>query len=338
MTLACRTVLDLRSPVDKYICQTLLLAASWHRHCAGHSRLEVSTVGGSSPLLARFLEGIGVRQASIAPSPNDDFSKSSNKIEAAHADPEGRVLLVDNDVCFLGGIDELARFPERGIAAAVAGSPRVTDAQWNSIGAQLGLPLLRRRFTPINDRPLVPAPAGGDGEGSGPEAFLYLNSGVVLFPAGHDHRASWRTHQRRIYEHFREHPLKSGAVTSSDQAGFATSVAAHGEFTWLPLRFNYRHGCFRLGLEPPDRIRIMHFTGDVPTGPAAGLAQRAHAYWQKFILPKVEAIPASMATEKARRRDTALAVLAHVLDIIREYDLEHWLAAYRAGSQAAPSP
>lgn len=328
MTIACRTVLDLRSPLDKYISQTLLLAASWHRHCAGHSALEVATVGGANAPLAGFLDDIGADRAEIPPGPNDDFSRSSNKIEAAHADPRGRpVLLLDNDVCFVGGVEELGRQPGHAIAAAVAGSPRVTDAQWTCIGDQLGLPLLRRNFLPINKRPLL-APDADDGPP--PEAFLYLNSGVVLFPPGLDHRTPWRTHQRRIHDHFRGHPLASVAVLSSDQAGFATSIAAHGEFAWLPLRYNYRYGCFRLGLEPPERIRLLHFTGDIDESTGVGLARRAQAYWDKFILPRIASIPATLGPERERRREAALAVLRHVLATIREYDLERRLLACRA--------
>jgi hypothetical protein len=332
-TIACRTVLDLRSPLDKYFSQTLLLAASWHRHCASDTRFEVQTVGGNNPVLDRFLDGIGARCMQIPPGPNDDFSKSSNKIEAAHADPAGgAVLLLDNDICLLAGLGELQQLSTAGIAASEAGTLRISDAQWQCILEDLGLPLLRRSFRAVNSRPALP-----DGQPD-PENFLYLNSGVVLLPPGHDHRHAWQTLQRRIYEFFREHPLCSDAVAASDQAGFAASIAAHGRFTWLPIRFNYRHGCFRLGLEPAERIAIVHLTGDVPNSQALGMTQRIQAYWDRFILSKLANLPQSVpAAERSRRRDIAMSVLDAIQAIVRDYELERWLGEYRASSRGVPA-
>jgi hypothetical protein len=330
MALATRTVLDLRSPLDKYVSQTLLLAASWHRYCPNDTQLEVLTIGNDDQLLFGFLDEIGALHAGIPPGQNDHFSKNSNKISATYPDPQGRrVLLLDNDTCFLGSICELNRLPETAIAASVAGNSRVSDAQWELIRGSVGLPLLRRRFIPLNGQP---AEEGGDDDI--PERYLYLNSGAVLFPVGHDHRPLWSAHQTRIHEFFRDHPLRSKAVTSSDQAALASSIAAHGEFEWLPLRFNYRRGCFRIGAETPDRIGIAHFTGDVPGSSELGLAQRMHAYWQKFMLPKIEGVPSSVAAaEKLRRKEIALEVLSTVLAIIRDYDLEARLDAYRRSRQ-----
>src|SRR5690606_13461477 len=57
--LTCRTVLDLRCSNDKFISQTLLLAASWHRHCADHSALEVMCVGQPDELVKSFVEDMG---------------------------------------------------------------------------------------------------------------------------------------------------------------------------------------------------------------------------------------------------------------------------------------
>lgn len=332
-SLVCRTVLDLRSPLDKYVSQTLLLAASWHRHCAGDARLEIVTVGGDSPVLRRFLDGIGVVCSHMAVGPNDDFSKSSNKIGAAHPDPAGgAVLLLDNDVCLLAGIGELQQMPTDSIAASVAGSLRINEAQWACIRDDLGFPLLRRQFRAINDCPAI-----ADGEPD-PENFLYLNSGVVLLPPGHDHRHAWLTLQRRVYDFFREHPLRTAAVTASDQAAFAASVAEHGQFAWLPVRFNYRHGCFRLGLEPVERIAIVHMTGDVPNSQELGMGQRIQAYWEHFILSKLAKLPESLpVAEKSRRVDIAMAVLAATQAIVRDYELERWLGEYRTSNRKVPA-
>lgn len=331
--MVCRTVLDLRSPLDKYVSQTLLMAASWHRHCAGDTRLEVLTIGGDSPVLRRFLDGIGACCSRILSGPNDDFSKSSNKIEAAHPDPAGgAVLLLDNDVCLLAGIGEVQQMPAGSIAASVAGSLRIQEAQWACIREDLGLPLLRCQFRAINDHPAI-----ADGQPD-PENFLYLNSGVVLLPSGHDHRHSWLTLQRRVYEFFREHPLRSDAVTASDQAAFAASVASHGQFAWLPIRYNYRHGCFRLGLEPAERIAIVHLTGDVPNSQELGMTQRIQAYWDRFILPKLANLPQSVPVmEKSRRVDIAMSVLAATQAIVCDYELERWLDEYRASSRRMPA-
>lgn len=329
MATVMRTVLDLRPALEKYVSQTLLLAASWHRHRTGGSSLEVYTIGRDSRMLREFLGGLGASCIRIPPGPNDDFSKSSNKIEAAHADAIGRpVLLLDNDVCFVGGTDELEGLPVGAIAASEAGNMRVSDEQWALIREQLGFPLLRRRFVAVNRRsPDGSDPIRGDSPGL-PEHYLYLNSGVIRLPGGHDHRELWRRHQRGVYELFRDHPLSNDAVTSSDQAGFATSVAAHGEFAWLPIGFNYRRGCFRVGMATPEQIRILHMTGDVKGG--FGLAQRVEAYWQGIVFPLIEKLPPSVpATERRRRAEIARVVLETILETVRKYDLDRWLAAYR---------
>jgi hypothetical protein len=266
----------------------------------------------------------------MPPGRNDAFSKSSNKAEAAHADPSGRpVLLLDNDVCFFGRVDALEQLPTSAIAASEAGDLRVSDEQWDLIRDQLEMPLLRRRFQPLNKLPLegtTPYEADGDH----PERYLYLNSGVVLLPGGHDHRLLWLGHQRRIYEYFRDHPLSNVAVTSSDQAGFAASVAAHGDFVWLPMRYNYRRGSFQAGMETPDAIRIVHLTGDVDGAEEQGLPDRLRAYWARIITPRIECLPTAVApAEKARRLEIAREVEASALSIVREYALEDWLERHR---------
>ena len=328
--LVARTVLDLRAASDKYVSQTLLLAAGWHRHAAADAALEVHTIGGREPAVDALLREIGAGVDVMPPGRNDDFSPSSNKIEAAGADARGRrVLLLDNDVVILGPLAGLAALPADAIAAAVPGVVRVRDAQWASIADGLGLPLLRRRWTPLNPRDDTDTADDTSSCAAAPERWLYLNSGVVLFPAGLDHRATWLDHQRRIRDHFAAHPLGAGPVTSSDQAAFATSIAAHGRFAWLPLRFNYRFGAFRLGLETAERIAIVHCTGHVDD---AGLAvsARMDAYWEKHVWPRLARLsPAVADDEKARRRDIAATVLAATRALARDYDLDARLAAYR---------
>lgn len=329
--LTCRTVLDLRCSNDKFISQTLLLAASWHHHCADHSNLEVLCVGEPDDLVLSFLKSIGAAYVACEPGPNDDFSPSSNKILGAGPDRAGRrVLLVDNDVCFLGRLDALASIPTGAIAASEAGNLRVSQAQWHLISGPLGLPLMRRRFHPVNARPDVLGSAQPSDDAEPPERNLYLNSGVILFPAGHDHRVVWLAHQRRIHELFRDHPLQNSAVNESDQAGFAASVAAHGDFAWLPLRFNYRRGCFHLGLEPLDRISIVHLTGNVPNSGELGIAERIQAYWQIFVEPRLASVASSLDPTEARRRaGIAADAQAALLDLVRDYELEEWLHAFR---------
>lgn len=174
----------------------------------------------------------------------------------------------------------------------------------------------------------------GPHSGPTPERYLYANSGALLFPAGHDHRGLWANHQRRIQELFNRHPLSTDAVTSSDQAALATSIAARGAFEWLPIRFNYRPGAFRIGLETPDRIRILHFTAEAPGVSGLGLIERTRTYWQHFVLPRIDALPASLdLREKSRRMEMAFEVLSLLLALIRSYDLEARLVACRSVHQ-----
>lgn len=229
-----RTVVDLRSSNGKFLCQTLLLAASWHKHAAGDAGLEVLTIGRTNPVFEDFLHELGARHVRVEPCANDFFSKHSNKIQGAGPDPAGRrVLLVDNDTCFIGDLAELNRIPPAAIAAAEAGHARVSDEQWQLIHEELGLPLLRRNWAPLNQR----ISANSMDTTVERDRWLYLNSGVVLFPGGLDHRSVWQVQQRAIHDYFHDHPLAAPAVTD-DQAGFASSVATHGEFAWLPQRFN----------------------------------------------------------------------------------------------------
>lgn len=329
--LACRTVLDLRSPNDKFISQVLLLAASWHRHCRQHSDLEVFCVGEPGTCLSSFLDEVSASCRPCAPSPNEDFSRSSNKIQAAGPDLAGRrVLLVDNDTCFLGPVEGLASIPSRAIAASEAGNLRVSQEQWALITGDLGLPVIRRRFHPLNARPdtiLSPSPAAPP-----PERPLYLNSGVILFPPAHDHRNLWFTHQRLIHAYFQGHSRWSDAVDGSDQAGFATSVAAYGDFTWLPMGFNYRRGGFHRGLEPLHRIFVLHLTGDVPDGSALDVSQRLEAYWQTFVWPGIARLAPTGSGEAARRTAIARGALDTLLGLVRDYDLDERLEAIRRSS------
>ena len=213
MAIVCRTLVDLRSPVAKFISQTFLMASSWHRHASGEAPLQVGMIGPEEPALTRFLDEVGAVVEPMSPGPNDSFSKSSNKIQASH--PAGcgrRVLLLDNDVCFLGGIAELESLPAGTIAASEPGNMRVTDAQWRLMQDVLGIALLRRHYSAVNARPPI-----HDHDVADEEAFLYVNSGVLLFPAGHDPRASWYSHQSRIRALFEGHALASNAVIGRDQ-------------------------------------------------------------------------------------------------------------------------
>jgi hypothetical protein len=320
-----RTVLDLRATGDKFLIQTLLLAASWHRHATASSGLEVLTVGGENPALSSFLASIGASTRCIAASVNDDFSKHSNKIEAAYAEPGGRrILLLDNDVAFYGDVSELASLPANAICGSEAGVQRVHDAQWEVILKEAGLPLMRSVWSPIQGRSMENGPDATLGE-----RWLYINSGVVLLAAGQDLRPTWLSAQRRIYETFRSRADASVAVTTSDQAGFAVAVAAHGEFEWLPSRFNYRWCHFLRGDEPVEQIRIVHFTGNIKvTGP--GVADRMEAYWNKRILENIDRLATVISSkERKHRRDMAVAALMMTLDLIREYSLEEHLQACR---------
>lgn len=318
-----RTVLDLRPATAKYLGQCLLLAASWHRNARADSDFEVLQIGGGNTGLERFLDDLGARHARITPGANDDFSAYGNKIEGSRPGPAGgRVLLLDNDTCILGGLSQLADLPAGAIAAAEAGHVRVSDAQWQRVGEDLGLAILRREWAPLNPR-VNPAPADA------PllrERWLYLNSGVILFPAGYDGRGAWAALQRAIHDGFAGHALADDAVSGSDQAGFAASVAAHGEFAWLPARFNYRPPCFCLGLEPVDRIGILHFTADIDPAGLSGAGERIDAYWRQRIFPRIDRLPASVTTaDRDWRRAQAADALQRVQELARAYELDRWL-------------
>src|SRR5690606_20648906 len=53
-SLLVRTVLDLRAGSGKFVRQTLLLAASWHRHARSCAGLEVLTIGAAGAGLEDF--------------------------------------------------------------------------------------------------------------------------------------------------------------------------------------------------------------------------------------------------------------------------------------------
>ena len=62
--LVARTVLDLRPAVDKFVSQTLLLAAGWHRYARDDAALEVATVGGR-PRRGRRRDARGDRRRGV---------------------------------------------------------------------------------------------------------------------------------------------------------------------------------------------------------------------------------------------------------------------------------
>lgn len=325
-----RTVLDLRPRTDRYLRQVALLAASWHRHARGGSRLQVLTIGAPDAALAALMARLGVEHACIAPGANDDFSRNGNKIQGCGPDPRGgRVLLVDNDTCFLGDLRDLQRVRPDAIAAAEPGGARVSDAEWQLVRDGLGMPLLRQVWAPLNDR------VRGAGATLPGERWLYLNSGVILFPAGLDHRQRWASAQRAIRDHFAGGAHASAAVTTSDQAGFAASVAAHGAFAWLPARFNYRPPGFCLGLEPAERIRILHFTGDVDDGQACGIGDALERYWRQRVLARLDRLPPSVAgAERRWRREQAMHAFAMVRAIVDAYELDDWRPSVAASRPA----
>lgn len=327
MAIACRTLLDLRPATAKYVSQAFLLAASWHKHVAGSAPLRVGVIGDGAPGFHAFLYEVGAECEAMPPGPNDGFSRSSNKIQMAYPDAGGnRVLLLDNDTCFLAAIDGLHGLRASAIVAAQAGRMRISDAQWQVLDSGLGTPLLRRRYRVVDAQPVAPVPDDGPADG-----YLYLNSGVVLFPAGLDPRSDWYGRQARIRALFEGHPLASPAVAGSDQAGFAALVGMHGDFAWLPLRFNFRRGCFRLGSAPSAPIAILHLTGNVPDSDAMGLEERVMAYWSRLVMPGVSGLGGAIPpAEQARRVEDALSARDAVLGIIREYDLDRRVRLARA--------
>jgi len=319
-----RTVFDARPKVGhKHLYHLLLLAASWHANIRDKRRfpLEVICVGKAHSGLVRYLEQLNISLVLASPHEHDAFSPYSNKILGiAEPSSDRKVLLVDNDVFFLGDPDDLGNGNPGLVAAAIAGSDSVTPKHWDLIREKLGLSPRLAGWTPIvkewkallggSNIPVVP--------------LLFCNSGVVLSPAGADFASLWSEDVKRIADLFANHPLRLPFVYGHDQAGFATACGRYKNFTLLPLRFNYRPPCFWLGKENVENICIMHLTSFYNSAKRFPLDidREVSIYWNMRVISKIldikHAIPASELHSRIKSAETCLL---KIRSVINEYNL-----------------
>jgi hypothetical protein len=201
--------------------------------------------------VARLCE-LGVELVSSAPHPLDRISKPTNKLLALRHPSDVPVLLVDNDVCFLDDVSELAG---RGVRASIAGKCPVTDAQWERIEQATGLRPLALEWVPLREQ----VDARRARRPPKPEQRLYLNSGVVWVRRPSEFEATWTAHIDAIAKTFDGHPASTKWVRGfgSEQLAFATTVAEQGAFDLLPLAYNFQPACFRLGVSE-QQPKILH--------------------------------------------------------------------------------
>jgi hypothetical protein len=318
------TVLDTRaSAPPRYLLQTLLLAHSWAAQ-SGAPPLHVIVIGTAPrPVLAR-LGDLGIEVASSPPHPLDVLSRTTNKLVAFRDATDGPVLLVDNDVVFL---DPLATLRGRGVSASVAGRARVTAAQWSHVRATTGLGPLADGWISL----LEQLKARRHGRAPKRDPDLYLNTGVVRIDRPALFGPIWSASTAAVARAFEHHPLSSPWVRGwgSDQAGFATAVAEHGEFSLLSETYNHRPVCFRLGL--PERPKILHLQKLGATGPAPFPTLLA-AWWDRRIIKPIRRERTEAIPERDRLLDEVVSIRNHVLTLGMEARLDELLPPAALGA------
>ena len=315
-----RTVLDLRTGLPKFILQTLLLAASWHRFAQNTAQLEVLHIGELPPALRNMLNELGVKTTGTEPNSNDVFSKTSNTIQGAKPVDGHQILLLDNDVTFTGSIDDLCTLPSTSVYGAVAGIYRVTAAQWAHIKT---VGLVTAPCTPQTPRTALVGALANRQPAPAPLSFGYANGGVILFPSDYDFRSTWVAQQRTIAQAFDGHPLHSGSVTQSNMAALATTIGSYGTFNWLPPGYNYRHADFAVGLCPSSEVRLVHMTGLGKRAQASTLSGWVNEYWSLKMTKGLNSLRSILHSDEFERRLAELsAVHRTILTTIATYDLD----------------
>lgn len=315
-----RTVLDARPGVSKkYIWQTCLLAASWRHYMAAASPLDVLIIGEIPETVSKFLEALGVGLIPAQPHANDHISRTSNKLQGVAVDVGTEpVLLVDNDVCFVGDAKKLAMGtpPDVDVMASVAGNARVSDAQWEHIENQIGLKPLEYPWLALNDE----FQSSLTGVLSRPRHALYLNGGVVWLRNPVAFGEMWARHIRLIAELFENHPLRDRNVCRSDQAGMATAIGVKGGFAMLPVEYNYRPHCFWMGRSRPDEVKIIHMTNMNMAGIDSlnTIEKMMRLFWKERVYQK---IPHSPTDRRKALMDGADSILRKICVLISEYNL-----------------
>lgn len=319
-----RTVLDARSRSTKYLFQLLLLVASWHKRVRKTAPLEVFIIGEPIETLVNFLEKFGVEWKIVPPDFNDAISKTSNTIIGARDTEGAQILLVDNDVVFLGDLKELTEVTDNVCMGAVAGSHRVNAARWELIENHFHLSLPPTTRIPLREhyRSLLDSNHTVTSLRN-----VYVNGGVLLLPAGVGFEHIWRKSVRDIGTLFENHPLKSGSVYGSNMAGLAVAIAIHGNFDWLKHKFNYRPISFALGLESFEQLQIVHLTGFSDSH--RSVTRRLDSFWKHKMRPLFDKVrPAIGGIEEQNRLADIEKLFSELHNLVDRYELDHWAASF----------
>ena len=327
-----RTVLDARPDAsESYLGTTLLLAHSWAAHAAA-SPLEVVVIGPAPSALLGQLRELGAQVTHSQPHPLDPVSRNSNKLLGLKESGASPVLLVDNDVCFLGDVSDLTG---RNVRAAAEFKTRISEEQWRHIEAVLGLePLAIEWISP--SEALAAKWAAREPE---PTQQLYLNGGVVWIREPVSFEATWAAHVSSIAGSFDDHPLFTHWVRGSDQVGLATAAAEHGGFDLLPLAYNCRPICLRLGVDQP---KILHLTRLGATG-LSPFSAAVTAYWEDRVLARIRResrrspLPDAQA-ERERLIDGAVGIRDRVLRLGADAGLDAFEFEARDASRRVHRP
>jgi hypothetical protein len=213
----------------------------------------------------------------------DELTRTANKLLGLLVPkraPEVGALLVDNDVCLL---DEVCDLPRSAVGASVASQARVTTEQWAELERSTGLaPIPTEWVSPHEERRERVL-----GRAARTNVGLYLNSGVVWVEEPARFEPVWADHIQRIDMAFRDHRLHSSWLSGwgGDQAGLATAVAEYGGFRALPIEYNYRPVCFRLGTG--SRPKILH-TGELGAKGTLRFSDSLRRWWKKRIVHPLE--------------------------------------------------
>ena len=302
-----------------FAARTLFFLGSWREHAGGAARrfpLHLVCIGEPPAGVRRLAERCGATVHVREPL-RQGRSVTINKLrglEIGDGEPGGRTLLVDADVFVLGDFRALADEVPAGIAAAPAGSKWVTEAHWQRVYAEFGLPLAATGRAPTlpYELGLVPARAARVREYGATtdlrRALPYHNTGVVLVPRDAGLRGLWADHQARIRAMFEGGggpPVRTWldrlrrrgrgglrAVTTCDQAGFASAVETlRGRgvpFRRLPDAYHARRVHSQAGALTLDDTKIHHATGflrgwDGASGTLPAAVGRYVRDWQEDI-------------------------------------------------------
>ena len=279
-------------------------------------------IGEAGDSLGARLRELGVELVTSPPHPLDAVGRNTNKLLGLRHPSDGPVLLVDNDLCFLEDVSDLAG---RSVRASIGGTARVTDAQWAHIEQATGLRPLAAEWVPMRER-LEAAKAGREPQ---PEQRLYLSAGVVWVGRPPELEAIWSAHIDAIAHAFEGHPASTRQVRGSDQAGFATAVATAGGFDLLPFEYNYRPMCFRLGLSEQPKIVHLNKLGEDET---MVLSEALTKLWDIRMIKRIRrdnqnAVGAQRSPdEQERLLDQAISIRDRVLRIGADADLDSFRA------------